>query len=50
VLKKPFGRNASEHERANELRKLNAALLARVQKYEKETDTAPERPVADKPE
>jgi hypothetical protein len=50
VLKKLFGRNASEDERAKELRKLNDALHARVKKYEHESENPPKKPAADKPE
>jgi hypothetical protein len=50
VRKKLFGRNASEDERAKELRKLNEALHARVKKYEHEFQNPPEKPADDKPE
>jgi hypothetical protein len=50
VLKKLFGRNASEDERANELRKLNEARHARVKKHEHDSESPTQKPAADKPE
>jgi hypothetical protein len=42
VPKTLFARNASEDERANELRKLNEALKSRVQGYLQKTESPPD--------
>lgn len=50
MLRTLFGRNASEDERARELRKLNEALHSRVQKYALENEEHQHNPVSQKPE
>jgi hypothetical protein len=50
VLKTLFGRNATEDERALQLRKLNEALRARVKRYTHDNENRHDVLAADKPE